>query len=82
MGGSKGTLWSYFDSKEKLFEAVIEGISLDFRADLLATLETVDAPAGVLNRFVEKFLQKISSPKSIALQRMIISERGRFPVIG
>jgi AcrR family transcriptional regulator len=44
MGGSKGTLWSYFDSKEALFAAVIDRAAAHFRADLTGALDPKGKP--------------------------------------
>ncbi|WP_206240363.1 TetR/AcrR family transcriptional regulator [Novosphingobium terrae] len=82
MGGSKGTLWSYFETKEILFEAMIERAAAHFRADLLATLDPGGQPEVGLRDFAETFIRKITSPDSIALQRVVIGESARFPELG
>jgi TetR/AcrR family transcriptional regulator, mexJK operon transcriptional repressor len=82
MGGSKGTLWSYFDSKEALFEAAIERVATQFRADLITALDPRGAPEVGLYNFTETFIRKITGPDSIAIQRVVISECPRFPELG
>jgi TetR/AcrR family transcriptional repressor of mexJK operon len=83
LGGSKGTLWSYFPSKEKLFAAVIGRVSESFRAQLLEILD----PAGgdveaTLRRYVREFLNKVTSPPAVALHRLVVGEANRFPEMG
>jgi TetR/AcrR family transcriptional regulator, mexJK operon transcriptional repressor len=82
MGGSKGTLWSYFDSKEALFGAMIDRAGAAFRADLVAALDPLGQPAAGLRRFAETFLRKITRPDAVALQRMIVGECPHFPELG
>ena len=82
LGGSKGTLWSYFESKEVLFAAVIERVTDAFRARLLVILNTRDAIGPALRRFCAEFLRKITSPEAIALHRLVVGETNRFPEVG
>lgn len=82
LGGSKGTLWSYFASKEVLFEAVLDRVTSDFRAQLSLILNPDDEMRGALIRFCREFLHKLTSPEAIALHRLVIGEANRFPEIG
>ncbi len=82
MGGSKGTLWSYFSSKEELFAAVIDAAAASFQSFMGATLDTKQDVQVVLTRFCETFIARISSPEAIALQRLVVGEVKRFPEIG
>jgi AcrR family transcriptional regulator len=82
MGGSKGTLWSYFDSKESLFEAVIDRAAEHFRTDLMAALDPRGRPEAGLLRFAESFIGKITSADAIALHRIVVGESPRFPELG
>lgn len=82
MGGSKGTLWSYFDSKEALFGAVIDRAATHFRADLMAALDPSGQPKMSLRRFAESFIRKITSADAIALHRIVVGESPRFPELG
>ena len=82
MGGSKGTLWSYFSSKEELLAAVIDTASAAFQSFMGAILNPQKDIRVVLTRFCETFLERISRPEAIALQRLIISQADRFPEIG
>jgi AcrR family transcriptional regulator len=82
MGGSKGTLWSYFNSKEDLLAAVIDSAAAAFQSSMGAILDTEKDIRMVLTRFCETFLGRISRPEAIALQRFIVSQVDRFPEIG
>jgi TetR/AcrR family transcriptional regulator, mexJK operon transcriptional repressor len=82
MGGSKGTLWSYFDSKEALFAAVIDRAAAHFRADLTGALDPKGKPETGLRRFAESFIRKITSVEAIALHRIVVGESPRFPELG
>jgi len=78
VGGSKGTLYNYFRSKEELFEAVIRR-SCD---ELQAELQAAPADGELRERFTlmaEGFLNHILSPQALAISRTVIAEGGRFP---
>jgi TetR/AcrR family transcriptional regulator, mexJK operon transcriptional repressor len=82
MGGSKGTLWSYFRSKEELLAAVIDSAAAAFQSFMGAILDPEKDIRVVLTRFCETFIGRISSPEPIALQRLIVSQADRYPEIG
>jgi AcrR family transcriptional regulator len=82
LGGSKGTLWSYFPSKEVLFAAVIDRVTKAFRAQLSLILNPRDGVETALRRFCLEFLRKVTSPEAIALHRLVVGEANRFPEMG
>jgi TetR/AcrR family transcriptional repressor of mexJK operon len=82
MGGSKGTLWSYFNSKEELLAAVIDGAAAAFQSFMTTVLDPKQDIRVVLTRFCETFLERISRPEAIGLQRLVIAQAERFPEIG
>lgn len=82
LGGSKGTLWSYFPSKEELFVAVLDKLTGDFRGQLSLILDPSQDLEVVLRRFCQGFLAKVTSSEGHALYRLIIAEAVRFPEIG
>ena len=82
LGGSKGTLWSYFPSKENLFAAVVERATEEFRKRLTVILNPDDDLETALRRFCEQFLVRVSSAEAIALHRLVVGETGRFPELG
>ncbi|MET0361354.1 MAG: TetR/AcrR family transcriptional regulator [Sphingobium sp.] len=83
LGGSKGTLWSYFSSKEELFAAVIDDATRAYRLQLTQIL---DDPCNdlrqTLRRFCISIMEKVTSPDAIALYRLVAAEAGRFPEMG
>lgn len=82
LGGSKGTLWSYFSSKELLFGTVLDRVTSEFRAQLSVILNPCNDVAGSLARFGREFLHKVTSPEAIALHRLVVGEANRFPEMG
>jgi TetR/AcrR family transcriptional repressor of mexJK operon len=79
MGGSKGTLWTYFTSKEELFAAVIENVAAAFQSFTAMALNTENDTPTVLTRFCETFISRISLPEAIAIQRLVVSQAVRAP---
>lgn len=83
VGGSKGTLYGYFSSKEELFGAVVRDVSEEHGLPVLALLddpqadlaETIFALARALTRF-------FVMPEAIAHYRLAVGEAGRFPKLG
>lgn len=78
LGGSKGTLYNYFDSKEALFEAHIRESCGRIAEDILDFAD--DQPvAEVLQRLGERFLDQILSEKTVRLFQIIVAEATRTP---
>lgn len=82
MGGSKGTLWSYFPSKEALFDAVLDNETIAYRQNLGDVLDPCGDLRATLTRFCESLLEKVTSPEALALHRLAQSETQRFPEVG
>jgi TetR/AcrR family transcriptional regulator, mexJK operon transcriptional repressor len=82
VGGSKGTLYNYFASKELLFEAVVQ----EFCERNAAVLSGLDVEAGdfraALRQFGGQILRLMLTDDVIAMHRLIAAEAGRFPEIG
>ena len=81
-GVSKATVYAHFHGKEELFGAVIAHLSErrfgGFSADALDPLDI----AASLTTIARRFLDLVLSPEAIALNRIIIGEVIRFPVLG
>lgn len=81
LGGSKGTLYNYFSSKETLFEAMMAEHSAHF----LRSVDEHDLPGALpeewLNNYGRRFLGKILQPGSLAMFRLMTAEGSRFPEI-
>ncbi len=82
LGGSKGTLWAYFPSKEELFTAVVDQATTAFREQLSETLNPHGEIVPALRGFGLRLLEKIIMPDAISLHRLIVAEAGRFPELG
>ncbi len=83
-GVSKGTLYAYFPSKEKLFEALI---SIDKRQQVDRTcskyLNDMRPIAEVLLEIARNFPSKLTeNPQSLAYLRMVMGAAAKFPEIG
>ncbi len=79
VGGSKTTLWTYFPSKESLFEAVMDRL-IDQYGQVLMTPIGPDLPLRtVLTNSATNILAAILSDPLIALMRLVTGEAGRFP---
>jgi AcrR family transcriptional regulator len=81
-GVSKGTLYTYFESKEALFETLI----LEERTSLAEALFRLDPddpdPRAVLRRLGRSFLAMMVRPEHVASVRMVIGAAEKFPRIG
>ncbi len=81
-GVSKGTLYAYFPSKEKLFEALMVEDRRK-QAEALFTIDENDRDvAAVLRRLGHSFLDMLLAPASLELLRIVIGAAAKFPGIG
>jgi TetR/AcrR family transcriptional repressor of mexJK operon len=82
LGGSKGTLYNYFSSKEELFLATAR----EKGDELYRKLEDLPRPKGDLTTDLTDFgcrmLAVVASEEYLAFYRLIIAEATRVPVIG
>lgn len=82
LGGSKATLYGYFESKELLFVAVTEVLGkthLDLALKEL-TEGTNDNLAETLHRFGVSMVQLINKPDALGVYRMVVGEAGHSDV--
>lgn len=82
LGGSKGTLWSYYGSKELLFGDVLDRATREFREELDIVLSRDEPLEAALLQVCIRFVERITSPAAVALHRLVIGEAGRFPQVG
>jgi TetR/AcrR family transcriptional repressor of mexJK operon len=83
VGGSKGTLYNYFKSKEELFTAVVEKKCEQIRSLLSqAEIEAGGDLRAALMNFGEHFVELVLNDDSIATYRLAIGECARFPELG
>ncbi|MDR3045663.1 MAG: TetR/AcrR family transcriptional regulator [Desulfovibrio sp.] len=81
VGGSKGTLYAYFSSKESLFEAYLHDRT-QAEAWVFKLPDHAKDPESVLTILGKRFLKLIVDETSIALLRLFYHESPRLPEIG
>lgn len=81
VGGSKATLYGYFESKEQLFIEVARAVGEKHLEAAFAELakNVTDLPAA-LQRFGEKMVGFLCQPETLATQRMVIAEAGHSDI--
>jgi TetR/AcrR family transcriptional regulator, mexJK operon transcriptional repressor len=81
-GVSKATVYAHYHSKEELFGAVVADLSeRRFHGFSAEALDAADIEASLLT-IAARFLDLVLSPEAIALNRILIGEVSRFPVLG
>ena len=79
LGGSKGTLYNYFKSKEELFEAQVRDLC-ESVADELREATAGDEPLDeALSRLGRDYLRHLYSEQSVKLFRILVAESQRSP---
>jgi AcrR family transcriptional regulator len=81
-GVSKGTLYAYFDSKERLFEALIREDKEQQAERMLSFPHDGSDPVALLREFGRRLLQMIMRPEAVAQVRVVIAATARFPQLG
>src|SRR5438045_1444975 len=81
-GVSKGTIYAYFPSKEKVFQALIFE-DRRRQAERLVDFEDGDRdPRDVLRQFGFQLMRMLTEPHSIAYVRIVMAATAKFPEIG
>jgi AcrR family transcriptional regulator len=78
LGGSKGTLYNYFKSKEELFEAQVRDIC-GHVADHMSAVPVDGDPVTVLTDLGQEYLTHLFSQQSASMFRVLITESQRNP---
>lgn len=81
LGGSKGTLYNYFRSKDELFKAYVERRCLWQNDEVFAT-KAGEAPAEALLRIGRFFLAHLLNETTLRNFALIAAESERAPEIG
>lgn len=77
-GGSKATIYSYFDSKEKLFVECMFSLSENYLLGIFSDLQCpADDLPEVLQGFGKSYLRLACSPEMVSARRTMIAEAGR-----
>ena len=82
LGGSKGTLYNYFKSKEELFEAYVLR-NCEMHRSQVGELLKIDGDARtVLKAYARRYLEIFTSEKTLQNWRVISAESAKSPDIG
>lgn len=82
VGGSKGTLYNYFPSKEALFAAFIEE---ECKVEALVAFELQEADSDVaqaLTALGGRLIRFMLTETALSIHRIVVAESGRFPELG
>jgi TetR/AcrR family transcriptional repressor of mexJK operon len=82
LGGSKGTLYNYFRSKDELFGAMMQRQCGELQATLFDVAGVNGDPRTRLEHLSRGFLATLLSPDALAIQRLVVAESERFPELG
>lgn len=82
LGGSKGTLYNYFRSKEELFEAYVLRRCVLNMEDIYALPPGGEGIGETLTRIGCAYLRRVLSDENLRHFRLIIAEAERYPEIG
>lgn len=80
-GGSKASLYSYFGSKEGLFEQMVAEGCASFLRDVAIPTAVEGDLEGTLRAFGMRFFTLYTEPSRVQLMRAIIAEATRFPAL-
>jgi TetR/AcrR family transcriptional repressor of mexJK operon len=81
-GVSKATVYAHFIGKEELFGAIVARLSeRRFGGFSVEALDPVDIDAS-LSLIARRYLDLVLSPEAISLNRILVGEVTRFPVLG
>jgi AcrR family transcriptional regulator len=79
LGGSKGTLYNYFKSKEELFEAQVRDMCDSAAGRLLDAIAGDASPEEALMEFGCDYLKHLYSEDTVKLFRILVAEAQRIP---
>jgi AcrR family transcriptional regulator len=78
-GVSKQTIYSHFQDKEGLFQALMERMTIRRFQAVFHMARLHGEPAVLLRQFAEAYLNKIVDDEYVSLLRLILAESTRFP---
>jgi len=81
LGGSKGTLYNYFKSKDELFNAYVERRCL-WQDEIFALPTRGETPEQTLRRIGSAYLRRVLTDFNLRNFRLISAEAERSPEIG
>ncbi|MBK8007230.1 MAG: TetR/AcrR family transcriptional regulator [Rhizobiales bacterium] len=81
-GVSKGTLYVYFENKERLFAALVEEHSREIGESGLRLDPTDTDLRGALTKTARAYLEVLAQPDHVAWLRTVIGAAEKFPELG
>ena len=85
LGGSKGTLYNYFRSKEELFSAMMNDVCSGRAAIYFDPLPPIGERKSVRESLIDlgvNLLEFLLLDDIVAIHRLVVAETGRFPELG
>jgi len=82
LGGSKGTLYNYFKSKEELFEAYVQRSCVFHRGEIAHLLTEEGDARTVLTRFAKGYVRAFTAEPALQNWRVISAESHKSPEVG
>lgn len=82
LGGSKTTLYNYFESKKELFVAVADRECAKLFDQIFVATEIAGDFRDRIHDLARRLLESMLSDDMIEAYRLIVAESGRFPEIG
>lgn len=77
LGGSKGTLYNYFTSKEALFSAVMIEMARELADPAFSELQRARDGRAAIKTFARRLVLALASPEILDFKRMIAAEGAR-----
>lgn len=82
LGGSKGTLYNYFKSKEELFSAYVQRHCAFHRGQVDELLKEEGEARAVLSNFARRYVRAFTTEKALQNWRVISAESSKTPEMG
>ncbi|HBF29591.1 TetR/AcrR family transcriptional regulator [Rhizobium sp.] len=82
VGGSKGTLYGYFPSKEELFTAFVLSAGQQRWEEFNSVADRSDGIENTLKDLGLRYLRFLLSDEIMSVNRLVIAEAARFPELG
>lgn len=78
-GVSKATVYAHFESKDRLFAAMIHGACRAYAEAVMPTVTEMEDVRAALTRICHEIERFLLAPKTLGIYRVIIAEGPRFP---
>jgi len=82
LGGSKGTLYNYFKSKEELFEAYVRRHCVMQKSEIVAILSEEGTARERLTAWARHYLKVVTGERSLSNWRVVAAESQKAPDFG